>query len=434
MRFFVHGANGANADKCSAVCLAVAFMTLACVITPLHSADAESYDPPAVYLTWLQDPSTTMTVQWHTEHEGAESRIEYKEVGGEDWEAVTGAEEPAPVPTVEERLVHTVEITGLEPGAKYRFRWDEDSETYKFRTMPAELDRPIRVAIGGDLAHREEPTFPKMNEAVSRFDVDFVVFGGDLAYADGDPRHIERWFRWFDDYKNTLVAPDGRLLPHLPGIGNHEIFELRRHERDGVEHLADEWGLEDGYPTFYFTFFAFPGKPGYDVLDFGDYMSIILLDTNHYVDIAGEQTEWLESVLAERGHVPHVFPVYHVPGYPSVRDFEAATNREVREHWVPLFEENGVYAAFEHHDHAYKRTYPLLNNEIHPEGIVYLGDGSWGRAGREPGSREGAQDWFLAKAKEGYSAYIVTLYPDQFHALAIDNEGNVFDEYYRRLE
>jgi hypothetical protein len=57
--------------------------------------------------------------------------------------------------------------------------------------------------------------------------------------------------------------------------------------------------------------------------------------------------------------VPHLFPVYHVPGYPSVRAFDGATSAQVREHWAPLFERAGVRVAFENHDHAYKRTHPI---------------------------------------------------------------------------
>jgi hypothetical protein len=50
----------------------------------------------------------------------------------------------------------------------------------------------------------------------------------------------------------------------------------------------------------------------------------------------------------------------------------------IRQHWVPLFERFGLNVAFEHHEHAYKRTHLLLQGSPHPAGILYLGDGSWG--------------------------------------------------------
>ncbi|MFP4171317.1 MAG: hypothetical protein ACLFV4_00245 [Candidatus Hydrogenedentota bacterium] len=77
----------------------------------------------------------------------------------------------------------------------------------------------------------------------------------------------------------------------------------------------------------------------------------------------------------ERDSVPHVFPNYHVPAYPSHRSYDGGVQTQVRENWVPLFEGNNVQVAFENHDHAYKRTYPIRDGEISSGGIVYLGDG-----------------------------------------------------------
>lgn len=77
--------------------------------------------------------------------------------------------------------------------------------------------------------------------------------------------------------------------------------------------------------------------------------------------------------------IPHVFPVYHVPAFPSVRSFSNQTSAAIRRNWVPLFERFGIKVAFEHHDHAYKRTVPIREEAIDPErGIVYFGDGAWG--------------------------------------------------------
>jgi hypothetical protein len=52
----------------------------------------------------------------------------------------------------------------------------------------------------------------------------------------------------------------------------------------------------------------------------------------------------------------------------------------VREYWAPLFERYGVQIAFENHDHVYKRTVPLRSGAPHADGVVYIGDGSWGMA------------------------------------------------------
>ena len=45
---------------------------------------------------------------------------------------------------------------------------------------------------------------------------------------------------------------------------------------------------------------------------------------------------------------------------------------------MPLFDKYQVTAVFENDHHTYKRTHPLLNNQIdRKRGIVYLGDGCW---------------------------------------------------------
>jgi acid phosphatase type 7 len=393
---------------------------------------AAEYDPPAVYLTWQQDPATTMTVHWHTfESEGREARLEYQTDGAEEWRSAGGDSKPFPF-SDPQRIIHTAELTGLEPATRHHFRFGADSKTYAFRTMPQTLEQPVRFATGGDL-HHEMETFGKMNRAAARMNLDFVVFGGDLAYANGCPRRVDQWYTFLEVAKETLVNPDGRLIPMLMAVGNHEIFAMRRLERDNVTHLNDEWGLEEGDAPFYMALFAFPGEPAYGVLDFGDYLSILLLDTSHYSPMEGAQTEWLARTLTARREVPHVFPFYHVPGYPSVRPWEGITNTQVRELWAPLFEGNNVRLAFENHDHAFKRTHPLRQGAIHPDGVVYLGDGAWGVGVREPSVAEGTEDWYLVHAAPLNHGFVVTLYADQRHVVAIDNEGRVIDEVYQRL-
>ena len=121
-----------------------------------------------------------------------------------------------------------------------------------------------------------------------------------------------------------------------------------------------------------------PGHQIYNSLDFGSFLSLILLDSGHANPIEGAQTQWLNNVLEKRQNILHRFAFYHVPAYPCVRSYRTKQSVLIRKTWIPLFEKWGIQVAFEHHDHAYKRTYPLLKNRIQPHGIIYLGDGGWG--------------------------------------------------------
>ena len=88
----------------------------------------------------------------------------------------------------------------------------------------------------------------------------------------------------------------------------------------------------------------------YAALDFGDYLSVVLLDSGHVAPIDGAQADWLGTVLRAREGRPHLFAANHVPAYPSARAPEEAGAGN-RTHWCPLFERYGVDAVLEHHDH-----------------------------------------------------------------------------------
>jgi acid phosphatase type 7 len=393
----------------------------------------QAADPIGLYLTWQRDPTTTMTIDWHTDRPVLAPMLEYRDGGTDEWRRHGAVSYPLPHSEV---YIHRVEVTGLAPATEYEFRVAAGGVVYRFRTMPATADRPIRFIAGGDVRHNRE-LMEKTTRQVREYDPDFVMFGGDLAYANGMPDQAWKWPEWFDVLKEEMMMPDRRVIPILVAIGNHEVrggyYWNDDHERraDLPPYAGDDASRFRIAPFFY-TLFSMPGQPGYNVLDFGDYMSVVLLDTDHSNPVEGEQTRWLESVLSERSLVPHIFPIYHVPAYPSVRDFEGDTHVRVRENWVPLFERYGVRTVFENHDHVYKRTHPLRQNQMSSDGIVYLGDGAWGVSTRQVGAaQDGEIPWYLARGESVRHFILATIQGAHQHFLMIDEDGNVFDEYPR---
>ncbi len=391
------------------------------VMLAVPAGAEEGFDPEALLLTWQRDPTTTMTIDWHTPEGDTEDRmLEYRHLDAEQWRRAEPEQHPFPFT---ERTIHRVELTDLEPGATYLFRIGDEGRRFRFRTVPADTVRPIRFAAGGDTRHRQD-WMERTNRQAARYDVDFIVWGGDLAYADGREDRLYRWDEWFAAIRNTLVTEEGRVIPVILGIGNHEVRGGYYRQHDDFE-PTDAWRAR--IAPYYYGLFAFPGQPGYGVLDFGDYLSIPLLDTAHTNPIEGEQTEWLAETLEARGHVPFVFPVYHVPAYPSHRSFEGSISRAVREHWVPLFERYGIHFAFENHDHTYKRTHPIRDGEVDPSGIVYLGDGAWGVGTRSVHPVE--ETWYLAEAASARHLILATLQGRTVRFTMIDEDGNVIDEF-----
>lgn len=396
--------------------LAAAFATSA--FTGSLFAESEKKAPPGMILTWTGDPTTSIVIDRHriAEDEDTPAIIHTRPRGTDEWLPIEAKRFPFPH---SDRLVDRVSIENLQPDTEYEFRGSPGEKTYWFRTMPATLDRPIVMAAGGDVRHQKE-WMSAMNRAAMQRDPDLIVWGGDLAYCDGRANNARVWYEFLDSMVETLVTPDGRVPPVVVGIGNHEI--RRAYHRGRIKSHADRENLA----PFFYGLFAFPGDPGYGVLDFGNYMSIVMGDSDHSNPVGGEQTEWMEQTLRERRDVPHLIPVYHVPAYPSVRSFNDRVGRLVREHWVPLFEENGIRLVLENHDHSYKRSVPIFQGAEDAErGVIYMGDGSWGVGTR--GVHKVDETWYLEQAQSIRHALIITLHPDRKVVDAIDAESNVID-------
>lgn len=396
-----------KSDFVVCVFLLAGFFPLAITATP--------FDPPALYLQWQRDPTTTMTIHWHTEGP-ARTEVSYRAGSLTNWSPAIGISRPL-VGT--ERWVHVVELTGLTPATDYEFCFEPGGMVFKFRTMPKDLQQPVRFVTGGDVYH-ELKWMSAMNSLAARLDPAFVLLGGDLAYSNGgtNNENIGRWFEYFAAWKTNAIAPDGRLIPMLVTLGNHEV---KGSYRQPVEQAAS-----------FYTLFSSPGPQGYAALDFGKYLSLFLLDSDHTHPIAGAQTAWLAENLSARRKVPHVIPVYHTPSYPGFREDTGTQATAVRANWCPLFDKYGVKLVFENHDHCFKRTFPLRAGKIDPEGTTYLGDGAWGVGLRKPDPAK--PKWYIAKSGAIRHLYLVTLYPDARHVLAINEDGQIFDEVYQRVK
>lgn len=369
-----------------------------------------SYDPTALFLTWQHDPTTTMTVQWLGAAQDAVDRpIWYSKEGSQAWKKQPATARPFPMT---ETSIMRAELTGLDPGSEYRFRVGLDSAEQRFRTMPAKATDTIHFVSGGD-AGAGGATVQTNHVAAAQSPM-FVVLGGDLAYENGrDPVTFTAFLK---NYSRDLRDDKKRLIPMLGCIGNHEVNGGYNQPREKA-------------PFFYSIFDGLFTDTGFASLDFGDYMSLILLDTGHTTAIEGAQTDWLANTLKQREECPSVFVFNHVPAYPSYRAFggnesETGTGAGNRKHWVPLFERYNVDAVFEHHDHTYKRTHPLLGGHVNANGILYLGDGSWGKI-RKPATPEARP--YLAVTDEAYHLSVHRVEGEQRFHVALSDKGKVVD-------
>ena len=362
------------------------------------------------YLTWQGDPCTTITINYHTASKPAFVVVQYDAVSKPPEYSFSSVGKSWQIPNLADgRYVNSVEITGLEAGKEYFFRigdYTDFSDEYKFRTIPND-NTPIRFAIGGDSL--ATPAFGNLVEFSSALDPDFLVIGGDLAYANGDVEQVDQWNNWLGRWHYNAKTTTGRLIPLVMALGNHETNKL--------ENVT----FEERAPFFY-GFFPQGGKTFW-AHQFGGNLGFIFLDSGH-LEQWEDQAPWLEEQLKALQAVPFRVAAYHVPLYPSHRDYEGSNSVAGRTHWLPLFDKYELAVGFEHHDHTFKRTKRLRNNEINPEGTLYVGDGNAGVMPRVP--KEGL--WYMEKVARDTHFWIVDVSQNEMHLRAMNRSGEIFDE------
>lgn len=351
-----------------------------------------SAEPEAVYLSWTHDPTQTMVIHWIDE-DNRGSWVYSQKVGDKEW---VKTQDKVRVIEDSRMRIHVVELTGLTQDRAYQFRVGDEPEIYKFQTLGK--NKPLKFVVGGD-AYYKRDLFEKMNKEVAKQDPDFVVMGGDIAYTVGGGRgifkgkewEISRWKAFFKTWQSELVKRNGQLIPIIPVVGNHDV---RRKDSD--------------QQALFYKVFSFPREyEAYQVVDIGEDVSLFLLDSGHTSPIDGAQTDWLNKVLEERKDRKVKLAGYHIAAFPSFYSYDKAGPVKIRENWVPLFERYGVCAVFEHHNHCYKRTHPIKEEKIDQQGIIYLGDGSWGIPPRIP-LKPGVM-WYLAETRSENAYFLVSV-------------------------
>jgi hypothetical protein len=313
-------------------------------------------------------------------------------------------------------------LEGLNPDTEYEFTVSGYDSVYRFKTAPNRINSPVKFIVTGDVDANS--TADAMARAAAAEDPLFIAVIGDHAYEDSKADYHWKWARYFESWHRWFRGSNGRLIPIIPGVGNHEMLFGMVGAHPDFDNTA-EWRKR--YGNYYYRYFPFPGAgQPYGTLDFGSYLSLVILDTEHSsptITGSDDQSLWLGARLAERSTVRHILPMYHVPAYPSNRALGDPLNTRIRGSWLPLLENAGVKLAFEHHDHTYKRTKPMKGGQVDPDGTVFMGDGAWGVPTRSVDTARS----YLERASASNHAIVVTLSPTSRQVNVIDINGVVID-------
>ncbi|MEX1012329.1 MAG: metallophosphoesterase family protein [Waddliaceae bacterium] len=367
-------------------------------------------DQTALYLTLSRTPESGMIVNWITGEPEGES-FSFQQLGNSAIQ--TSSVRVFSLPNG--KYLHRTELSDLFPGSTYQFQIGNEDKKYRFRTLPKDVEKPLNFVMGGDLFPGKIEPFARTCRQAAQTDPYFALLGGDIAYTGASRKEgkedFDRWMDFFITWSREMVTSEGYLIPILAAIGNHEV--------NGHYNQTPDDALG------FYSFFRGTGEKSYQAVNFGNYMSLVLLDSDHTYPVEGGQELWLEEALKVACSYPRKFVTYHVPAYPSVRRWTESVPKKIRKYWTPLFDQYDVTAVFENHDHAYKRTYPIRNHTVDPKGIIYFGDGGWGTNMRRP--KKPSQRFYLAKTKSARHFILVSLHQNKTFFNAIDENGKSFD-------
>jgi hypothetical protein len=286
-------------------------------------------DDSAVAVVWMTDAPS-------------DSRVEYS-LAGESWLEV---HDPDSVTR------HVVRLSGLTPGALYRYRVFSDGvalgeeATLLAPRGPAES----RFAFGiiGDTDRGEIPR--ALADRLLERGADFAIHTGDVVYPDGaesdyDPKFFQPFAPWL------------RHRPILPTLGNHDVRTDR-----GAPYLQN-FVLPANDATGDSRFYAFRH---------GNSLFVCLDVESSAFGSGSAQYEWLIRTLRD-SDATWKFVYFHEPPYSSRRP-----NRVVRLILSPLFERYGVDVVFNGHEHIYERTFPIKEFVPEGRGVVYIVEGGGG--------------------------------------------------------
>lgn len=432
-------------EKCLRICLF--FISLSFLLEAGNSTSLKRHPIRYIYLTWQKDTSTTITINAHNFSPSKDIKIFYDTESRKNdpsqyrYKNSNEGQKTSCFP--DGRYLHRLELSRLDPNQTYYFIIGNEkfgfSEEKKFSLIP-NTEKTLHFVQGGDWEVSDEAIGITRQAALQNPMA--ALIGGDYPCWASNISDYKKWDAWLDMYCENMLSPEGKLIPMILAIGNHEV----------------EQNFNSSLKKIPFFLELFPQDPQgktYFSRRLGAHTVLFVLDSGHAANHEGEQTKWLENEMEQSKEIPIKLAMYHIPIYPSVRfsskdlayhafyqllsirgDGDVAMrmfsplSEKGKNFWLPVFDKYHLTAAFEHHDHALKRTFPLFKDSIHPKGSVYLGDGGWGCQLQYPAIQAYFRPYFaktMSKVHFFWDVFIFDNKSIQYRALS--KRGEVYDEY-----
>ncbi len=301
--------------------------------------------PRWVRLSWTQAPSTTLTVAWTDQVDGA-SQAEIRPIGG----TATGLSGTA-TDTGDSTLGVTYSATfaGLVPYTDYEYRVQSDgtwSQWYATRTAPSPGScAPLRFVSVGDGRGEEIPVlgytpslqWPGVMSLIATEHPLFVIHSGDYVY-DGFIAD-----QWDSELADLMTLSTGS--PFLLSLGNHDD------------------GPGEGATANFNNLFVYPTDnpdttEDYYSLVMGNVQVICLSTQTYNIE---DQIAWMDAELtAYQGIVDWRVVFFHVPIWSSGAHGSNEDDTPRASVMLPVLESQGVDLVINGHDHDYERFHPSI--------------------------------------------------------------------------
>jgi hypothetical protein len=292
-----------------------------------------------IILTWAGNPATTQAVTWRSLDDLENSVAEIAPARASP-DFVKNARQISALTSSLKfngryNYYHSVNFTGLDADTVYAYRVGNGniwSEWFQFRTAGNNTE-PFSFLYFGDAQHKIFSLWSRTLRAaiLNSPQTRFMIYAGDMVNRQNYDRE---WNEWFNAGGWVFAT-----IPSIPAVGNHEYNKYRDKRRT----LSKFWRPQ----------FTLPQNGIAGLKETNYYLNyqgtrFVVLNSNEKIE---PQARWLEKVL-ERNPNLWTVVVFHHPVYSSIRGRD---NKEVRNHWEPLFEKFKVDLVLQGHDHVYSR-------------------------------------------------------------------------------
>ncbi|MEA1982261.1 MAG: metallophosphoesterase family protein, partial [Campylobacterota bacterium] len=220
-----------------------------------------------------------------------------------------------------------------------------DNEGRSFTTFceSAQSQRLWVIGDSGQIGESQKKVYSRLSEYINGDyqELDMWLLLGDNAYSSGTQEQINT--KLFEPYIELVK----RYVPWAV-IGNHDARRWAFYDVFDFPTNAESGGVASGTEEFY-------------SIDNGN-LHLVMLDSETVSrDSDGEMANWLRKDLAANKK-PWVVVAFHTPpysdgGHKSDSDWDSRGRlKDMRENFVPIFDEYGVDLVLSGHSHGYERS------------------------------------------------------------------------------